>query len=199
MKAAIYARVSRDEQRENWSIPTQVEACRAYAERKGYEIVAEFREDYTGSRINRPELDKLTALVIAHKVDRVIVYVADRLSRGGSAHVGYFLTIFGQNGVELELAAEESDTTPEGQLFLALKGYAARKQYDAILEATGRGLRAKAKSGKPFGRGQPSFGLRFAAPVFDERGEPIKKNRQGALRDRARVLPVAGQDVRSCR
>ncbi len=174
MKAAIYARVSRDEQRENWSIPTQIAACRAHAERKSYEVVAVFQEDYTGSRINRPELDELMKLVVARKVEKVVVYVADRLTRGGSAHIGYFVTLFAQNGVELELARGELDQSEEGRMFLTFMGYAAKKHYDAILEATSRGLLAKVKSGKPFGRGQPPFGLRFAAPLFDERGEPLK-------------------------
>src|SRR5688572_1969916 len=61
-RAAIYARVSTDDQAANYSLPTQVEACQLYAVEKGFEIVAEFREDYTGSELDRPELNDLREL-----------------------------------------------------------------------------------------------------------------------------------------
>ena len=45
MRAIIYARVSTEEQkRKGYSIEAQIEACRAYAKAKGWEVVTVFKE-----------------------------------------------------------------------------------------------------------------------------------------------------------
>ena len=44
-RAAIYARVSTDEQAENRTIEIQTKACREYCQRKEYEVVGEFLDD----------------------------------------------------------------------------------------------------------------------------------------------------------
>lgn len=50
-KAAIYARVSTDDQADKgYSLtPSQLEGSRQYIERLGYSVVAEFREDHSGA------------------------------------------------------------------------------------------------------------------------------------------------------
>ena len=49
MKAIIYARVSTEEQkRKGYSIEAQIEACRAYAKAKGWDVVLEFKEAKSG-------------------------------------------------------------------------------------------------------------------------------------------------------
>src|SRR5262245_48493862 len=79
-RVAIYARVSTDDQaHRGYSIPTQIEACRNYAREQGYDVVAEFSDDYSGATLDRPELDKLRNLF--GTIDGVIVYEIDRLAR----------------------------------------------------------------------------------------------------------------------
>ena len=41
--AAIYARVSTDEQGKGYSLPTQLEACRRYAQEQGYTAFPNFK------------------------------------------------------------------------------------------------------------------------------------------------------------
>ena len=56
--AAIYARVSTTEQADKgYSLPTQVEACQALAQREGYTVPDPhiFIDDYTGTSMNRPQ------------------------------------------------------------------------------------------------------------------------------------------------
>ena len=82
MNAVIYARVSTDEQAEQgYSLPEQVDACRKYAASNGYTVVAEFREDYTGTRLDRPELNKVLDMAAARAFDVLIVHDVDRLAR----------------------------------------------------------------------------------------------------------------------
>ena len=49
MRAAIYCRVStEDQEREGTSLQTQLEACLAYSQHKGYQIARRFSETYSG-------------------------------------------------------------------------------------------------------------------------------------------------------
>jgi DNA invertase Pin-like site-specific DNA recombinase len=55
--SAHYLRVSSDEQRYNFSLDTQSYACREHAAALGFTISHKFRDDHTGTVLDRPELD----------------------------------------------------------------------------------------------------------------------------------------------
>ncbi len=56
MKAAIYCRVSTDNQeREGTSLQTQLEHCCNYSQGKGYDASYRFSEAYSGLSLERPE------------------------------------------------------------------------------------------------------------------------------------------------
>src|SRR5260221_4693683 len=80
-RAVLYARVSTDEKADNYSLPTQLDACRELAQQKGYTVLEEFQEDYTGTKLQRPEFDKVQALAEAGQAQVVIVHDVDRLAR----------------------------------------------------------------------------------------------------------------------
>jgi site-specific DNA recombinase len=79
-QAAIYSRVSTDEQVKGYSLQTQVDACLAYAEERAYEVTATFSDDYTGAAIDRPGLNDLRDFITRNPLDVVIVYDIDRLA-----------------------------------------------------------------------------------------------------------------------
>src|SRR5437870_2896729 len=75
--AAIYARVSTQDQADKgFSLPTQIEACLALAQRAGYAVPEThiFVDDYTGTSLNRPQFTKLRDLVHQRLVKAVIAY-----------------------------------------------------------------------------------------------------------------------------
>jgi site-specific DNA recombinase len=64
-RAVIYARVSTDDQAEKgYSLPSQFEACRSYANQHGMVVIAEIQDDYTGSKIDRPGLNELRSMIV---------------------------------------------------------------------------------------------------------------------------------------
>jgi len=64
MKAAIYCRVSTDNQeREGTSLQTQLENCLTFCQGKGYDVAYRFSEAYSGLSLERPELYKERELV----------------------------------------------------------------------------------------------------------------------------------------
>lgn len=174
MRAACYTRVSRDEQAGNWSLPTQLAACRAHAEKIGAEVVAEFAEDFTGTEIDRPEMTKLLKLVVGRKIDAVICFRPDRLTRGGSYHLGYFVTLFKRSGAQTIFVNEPLEDSADGEILSSVRASGDKREVRKTSEQTQRGIRAKVASGKPIGAAQPPFGLRYKAPQLDERGEHVK-------------------------
>lgn len=84
MRAAIYARISKD-QREGEGVGNQEAACRALAERRGLEVVAVYIDnDISASRYTRrvrPEYQRMLAAVEDGSVEVVLCWSQDRLIR----------------------------------------------------------------------------------------------------------------------
>ena len=88
-KAVIYCRVSTKRQtKEGNGLESQEAMCRDYADRKGYNVVAVFRDDLTGKTVNRNGLKELLAFLKASKRERTIVLIDDlnRLARSVRTH-----------------------------------------------------------------------------------------------------------------
>ena len=82
--AAIYARVSTDRQREEETIASQTAALNAYATTHDYFVPTEwvFEDDgYLGATLIRPGLEAVRDLAAGGRIEAVLVYSPDRLSR----------------------------------------------------------------------------------------------------------------------
>ena len=84
-RAAIYVRKSTSaglEQEFN-SLDAQEESCTNYARSRGWTVLPEAYEDggYTGANVDRPAFQRLLGDIDAGKIDVVVVYKVDRLSR----------------------------------------------------------------------------------------------------------------------
>ena len=87
MTAAIYARVStRDKGQTN---DNQLLELRAFAERLGYPIYREYRDQESGGTAERPQFQQLLADAHQRRFDVVLFWSLDRFSREG---VGETLT-----------------------------------------------------------------------------------------------------------
>ena len=84
MRAAIYARVSKDDEGKSDSVPVQLAECRAFAARQGLTVVADFSDDGISgyARGNRPGFLSLMQAVAAREFDVILFRDVDRLARG---------------------------------------------------------------------------------------------------------------------
>ena len=87
-RCAVYTRKSSEEglEQEFNSLDAQREACEAYIisqKAEGWLLVSDRYDDggISGATLDRPALKRLLADIEAHKVDVVVVYKIDRLSR----------------------------------------------------------------------------------------------------------------------
>src|SRR5688500_10620584 len=90
LRAAIYIRVSDNEQEDNYSFTvTQEETCRNYIAAQGWELDDQhiFKDVLTGSLLRRPELDRLRDVIARREIDRVVVYRLDRFGRDAEDRV----------------------------------------------------------------------------------------------------------------
>jgi site-specific DNA recombinase len=158
--AAIYARVSTEDQGKGFSIPTQIEACQKLAAREGYTVPDAFvliDQGISGTTMDRPGWRRLRELVQAHAIAAVIVIDPDRLSR----HLGHQLLLaeeLEQAVVQLVIVSHPLEHGPEGWLFFQRRGALAEYERAKLLERTQRGRMGRAKAGHPWG--QVPFGYR---------------------------------------
>jgi site-specific DNA recombinase len=164
MKAAIYARVStEDQEREGTSLDSQVAACVGRANELGYDTDDEhiIREVWSGLTLERPKLSQLREWVRNKEIDALFAYTLDRLSRD-PVHFIILLEQIERAGVELVLVTETLDSSDLGKLITHIKGYAAKLEAAKIRERTMRGIRERVKAGKlPSGQRGRLFGYTY--------------------------------------
>lgn len=159
MKAAIYSRVSTDDQqKEGTSLQTQVKACLEYCHEKGYQVARKFTETYSGLTLERPELAKLRDVIRGNDIDVIVVYCLDRLSRNAT-HGVILRDELDKHHIMLESVTEDIDKSPLGEAITYLRGTFAQIEAEKIRERTMRGKLAHVKEGRlPQGTGIGIYG-----------------------------------------
>src|SRR5215831_11556848 len=116
---ALYMRVSTKAQGQ--TTDTQALALREYAQRRGFEMIGEYRDEgISGSKDSRPALDRLMKDARARKFDVVIVARFDRFARSVS-HLLRALEEFSHLGIDFVSLSESIDTsTPMGKMIFTV-------------------------------------------------------------------------------
>src|SRR6516162_4816337 len=116
-RCAIYTRKSSEEglEQEFNSLAAQREACEAYIRSQRHEgwILARTRYDdggFSGGTIERPGLQALLADIRAGRLDIVVVYKVDRLTRS-LADFARLVEIFDEQGVSFVSVTQQFNTT----------------------------------------------------------------------------------------
>ena len=164
LRCAIYTRKSSEEglEQDFNSLDAQREACVAFIasqKREGWVLVREMYDDggFSGGTIERPAFQRLLSDVSAGKIDVVVVYKVDRLTRSLS-DFAKIVDIFDNHTVSFVSVTQQFNTTSSmGRLTLnILLSFA---QFER--EVTGERIRDKIAASKKKGMwmgGQPSLG-----------------------------------------
>jgi DNA invertase Pin-like site-specific DNA recombinase len=117
LRCAVYTRKSSEEglEQEFNSLDAQRESCEAYvaSQRAGGWLLLGDRYDdggFSGGTLERPALKRLVADIEAHRVDIVVVYKIDRLSRS-LMDFARLVEVFDRNGVTFVSVTQSFNTT----------------------------------------------------------------------------------------
>lgn len=146
---AVYIRVSTEDQAEKgFSIPEQLEQCRAKAKQLSDDPIKEYIDDgHTGEFVSRPALNKLFDDADKGLIHTVVCLSIDRLSRNALTYRVITDTL-DKKKINLQYVSLSREASIEGQLAEGVLANVAEYHKKKILSDTARGRRGKAKQGR---------------------------------------------------
>lgn len=160
--AALYARVSTDEQAEHGtSLEGQLVECENHARRLGATSTLTYVDaGVSGTVLERPALERLRHDVAAGRVALVVCYDPDRLSR----NLGHLLLLVDELrrfGAEVEFTNFAMTASADGRLLFAMRGAIAEFETHKIRQRMTAGKIARAREGRPVGGGHTIYGYAY--------------------------------------
>lgn len=159
MRTAIYIRVSTEEQvREGYSVSGQKQKLKAFCISQGWEVVGLYPDEGISAKdTNRPELQRMLKDIKDDKIDCVLVYRLDRLTRS-VMDLYNMLDVFEKHDCKFKSATEVYDTTTAmGRMFITIVAALAQWERENMGERISFGYAEKARQRKyphsfaPFG------------------------------------------------
>lgn len=159
IKAGLYARVSTDSQLEGYSIDAQKEFLLSYAKSKEFTEFEYYVDGgFSGKNLERPAIQKLIEDVKNKKLDCVIVFKLDRISRSQKDTLYLIEEVFNKYNVGFISMRENFDTTsPFGKAMIGVLSVFAQLERETIIERTRIGLKKRIESGLWRGGGKIPF------------------------------------------
>ena len=181
MRAFAYCRVSTQEQAtdDHYSLANQEARCRDYIKHRSWQLVKVLKDVGSGKSAERPNYQELLLAIREKRVDVVVVYRLDRLSRN-VVDVYSALEAFSRTDVGFASVQEAFDTTTAmGRAMLGVAAVFAQLTREMISENTRDGLARRAQSGKWTGspRSRP-YGYQYAEGglhVVPEEAEVVRR------------------------
>ncbi|WP_265460295.1 recombinase family protein [Enterococcus sp. HY326] len=182
-KAALYIRVSTPQQeKEGYSIEAQTEKLNAYAKAKDYSVYKVYTDSaQSGAKLERPALQQMIEDIEDGKIDLVVVYKLDRLSRSQKNTMYLIEDVFLKNNVDFVSMQESFDTTTSfGRAMIGILSVFAQLERDNITERMGMGKLERVKKGLYMGGGNVPFGYSYNEQtneliINEEQAEAVRR------------------------
>lgn len=147
MKAAIYARVSTQEQ----SVEQQVINCRKYCEQHNWEYDI-FEEYISGAKTKRTELDRMLQRIRQGEFQAIVVWKLDRLGRS-TIHLLQLLEEFRNKNIKIVITTMGINTdNPEGRMFFTMIAAFAELEREYTKQRVAASMATKLAKGITLGR-----------------------------------------------
>ncbi|EGF88499.1 recombinase family protein [Gemella haemolysans] len=200
-RVAIYARVSTQEQAENGnSLEFQIDKLKAYCQLHEYKVVGEYVDaGVSGAKADRPALNKLKKDI--DKIDVVLIYKLDRLSRSIKDTMNLIEDLFKPNNVNLISLSENFDTSQAmGMATIGMLSTFAQLERETIKERMMAGKQQALKNGKFLAMAPFGYRKKDGQLIKDERTKDcvefiFKKMLEGkSLNEMVKLLEANGFD-----
>jgi site-specific DNA recombinase len=203
LRTAIYVRVSTDDQVDGYSLTTQEEACRKYAELKGWQVADVYKDEgYSGTTLQRPELIRMLADAKDGLLDVICVWKCDRFTRKTRDFLN-LLDDLKQMEVRFASATQEIDTTtPMGEAIAVFISLVAEMERENIVARILPNMKKGAELGWWQG-GTAPYGYRLIAGEKGENGRRLSGSHLEVVPEEAAVVQrifqmcLDGQGVRT--
>lgn len=158
-----YARVSTENQLENYSIEEQTQRLQAYCSAKGWTLRKLYVDGgYSGGNTDRPALQQMLSAIRQGGVDAVVVYKLDRLSRSQKDTLMLIEDELLAHGTDFVSINENFDTsTPFGRAMIGILSVFAQLEKDQITERFTMGRIGRSKAGYYHGGSHPPTGYTY--------------------------------------
>ena len=147
--AGLYPRVSTDDQvREGFSLDEQEKEMKKLCMYKNYQIYKVYREEGVSAKnMNRPKFQEMMQDLKDGKINRIIVYKLDRLTRS-IQDLEVICKLIEKYHCSLDSVSEEINTdTAMGVFFIRMTTILAQLEIERTSERTKFGLKGAAKNG----------------------------------------------------
>lgn len=164
IRVGLYKRVSTDYQDIHGnSLSMQEDRMKKYCQAMNWKIFDVYTDGgFSGASMDRPALNQLISDVKKHKIDKVLVYKLDRLSRSQKDTLMLIEDVFISNGCDFVSMSENFDTaTPLGRAMIGILAVFAQLEREQIKERMNMGKEARAKLGKYKGGGLVPVGYDY--------------------------------------
>src|SRR5499433_1937822 len=198
MQVAYYARVSTHQQHEG-TIESQQHSLKYYIQSQKWSLLPEHEysdDGISGTRLDRPALDRLRDAAQRGEFDAVVVLSPDRLARN-YAHQWLLIEEFEKLQVQLLFLHNPFGDTPQGKLLTQMQGMIAEYERTQILERTRRGRLEKARRGEYVPWAYQCYGYRYLPKRHDSPPHVVVEPREAEVVRHIYQLLV--EDHLSCR
>jgi len=185
IKAALYARISRDATGEEVGVTRQIEDCRALAEKLGYVVAGEFIDDdisaSTKSRKKRPQYDDMMSRAKRGEFGAILAYSNSRLTRRVREYMD-LIDLHNMHGVALRtvVSGEHNLATADGRGAALTVAVWDQAEAERTAERTHRAKQDMASKGV-FRGGQRPYG-------YDRNGMTIREKEAEVIRYATRAV-----------
>lgn len=163
-----YARVSTENQLENYSIEEQTDRLKSYCAARDWVLLHTYVDGgYSGGNTDRPALQAMLAQLRETHVDAVVVYKLDRLSRSQKDTLTLIEDELLAHGTDFVSINENFDTsTPFGRAMIGILSVFAQLEKDQITERFTMGRIGRGKAGYFHGGGNAPTGYTYANGIL---------------------------------
>lgn len=167
--AALYARVSSDQQAKNDNVESQIDVLKAKIEADGETLIEDMvfvDAGLSGATLIRPQLERLRDTASLGIIDFIYILAPVRLSRK-YAHQALLMEEFAGLGIKVRFLNHDIGTTPEDEMLLQMQGMFAEYERAKIMERNRRGKLHRAKGGSVNVLSNAPYGYRYVRKQQD--------------------------------
>lgn len=169
-KAALYCRVSSEEQKQGKTINSQIKELEDFAKANSYEIAERYiDEGWSGAVLERPALDRLRDKATKGIFGAVLVNDVDRLSRE-MLHLGIIKRDLERKGIKLVFRSLPNTGDPLSNFMINVLGSFAEFERQMIADRIRRGKRYKVEVRNLILGNIPPYGYDYVPKIKGSEG-----------------------------